>query len=198
MTEVLTNSGLQLALLLLVSPLLSGIIKSLKAKLQTRRGPSIFLTYWDVFKLLRKGMVIPETASWIFSAAPYIVFGTATLVGLMIPMTTTHAPLSLFGGVLAVVYLLALGRFFLALGGDYVLGSARVVLQQAPVTKAERSSDELARAKDLFAGKCARCHGANGRGQTVQGEMLGKGQAEQPYFGGKRWDRLILPGNRGK
>jgi len=35
----------------------------------------------------------------------------------MIPMTTTDAPLNLFGGVLAVVYLLALGRFFLALGG---------------------------------------------------------------------------------
>ena len=52
-------------------------------------------------------MVIPDTASWIFSATPYVVFGTATLVGLMIPMTTAHAPLSLFGGVLAVVYLLA-------------------------------------------------------------------------------------------
>src|SRR5258707_3349724 len=32
-------------------------------------------------------------------------------------MATVEAPLSLFGGVLAVVYLLALGRFFLALGG---------------------------------------------------------------------------------
>ena len=62
-------------------------------------------------------MVIPETASWIFSATPYVVFVTAALVGLMIPMTATDAPLSLFGGVLAVVYLLALGRFFLALGG---------------------------------------------------------------------------------
>src|SRR5260370_40138941 len=62
-------------------------------------------------------MVIPETASGIFSATPYVVFVTAALVGLMIPMTATDAPLSLFGGVLAVVYLLALGRLFLALGG---------------------------------------------------------------------------------
>jgi formate hydrogenlyase subunit 4 len=116
-TEVLTNSALQLVLLLLVAPLISGMIKTLKARLQTRRGPGVLQSYRDIFKLLRKGMVIPETASWIFSAAPYMVFGTATLVGLMIPMTTTRAPLSLFGGVLAVVYLLALGRFFLALGG---------------------------------------------------------------------------------
>lgn len=117
MTETLLNAGLQLVLVLLVAPLLSGIIKTLKARLQTRRGPSIFQSFRDISKLLRKGMVIPETASWIFSATPYIVFATATLVALMIPITTTHAPFSLFGGVLAVIYLLALGRFFLALGG---------------------------------------------------------------------------------
>jgi len=62
-------------------------------------------------------MVISEHASWVFSAAPYIVFITALLVGLMVPMVTVQAPLSLFGGVLAVVGLLALGRFFMALGG---------------------------------------------------------------------------------
>ena len=35
----------------------------------------------------------------------------------MIPTVSAQAPLSLFGGVLALVCLLALGRFFLALGG---------------------------------------------------------------------------------
>ncbi len=35
----------------------------------------------------------------------------------MVPMISADAPLGLFGGVLAVVYLLGLGRFFLALGG---------------------------------------------------------------------------------
>jgi len=116
-TSLLAKSGLQLILVLLVAPFLSGIIKTLKARLQNRRGPNILQFYRDIFKLFRKGMVIPGTASWIFSATPYIVFVTAALVGLMIPMTATDAPLSLFGGVLAVVYLLALGRFFQALGG---------------------------------------------------------------------------------
>ena len=117
MISLLAKTGLQLVLLLLIAPVLSGIMKTLKARLQTRRGPGMLQTYQDIFKLFRKGMVIPETASWIFSATPYIVFGTAALVGLMIPMAATDAPLSLFGGVLAIVYLLALGRFFLALGG---------------------------------------------------------------------------------
>ena len=89
----------------------------MKARLQTRRGPSIWQPYRDIHKLLQKGMVIPDTASWLFSVTPWVVFITAAMVGLMIPMVATQAPLSLFGGVLAVVYLLALGRFFLALGG---------------------------------------------------------------------------------
>ena len=62
-------------------------------------------------------MVISEHASWVFSFAPYVVFITALVAGLLVPMITVQAPLSLFGDVLALVGLLALGRFFLALGG---------------------------------------------------------------------------------
>jgi formate hydrogenlyase subunit 4 len=108
---------LQCLLLLAISPLVSGCIKTLKARLQTRRGPGVLQPYWDLYKLLRKGMVIPDTASWLFSVIPYIYFLTAIVAGLMIPLVSAEAPLGLFGGVLAVVYLLGLGRFMLALGG---------------------------------------------------------------------------------
>ena len=108
---------IQTALLLLLAPLLSGLIKNSKAKLQNRRGPRIWQPYFDMIKFLRKDMVISEHACWIFSLTPYVVFLTAILAGLMVPMITAQAPMSLFGGVLAVVGLMALGRFFLALGG---------------------------------------------------------------------------------
>jgi formate hydrogenlyase subunit 4 len=107
----------QLALFLLIAPLITGVIRTMKARFQTRRGPAIWQPWHDIYKLLRKGMVIPETASWLFAATPWAIFLTAAMVSLMIPMVATEAPFSLFGGVLAVVYLLALGRFFLALGG---------------------------------------------------------------------------------
>jgi formate hydrogenlyase subunit 4 len=107
----------QAALILLLSPLITGFSKTVKARLQTRRGPGLLQPYRDLHKLLRKGMVIPDTASWIFPATPYVLFATTLLAGLLIPTVSAQAPLSLFGGVLAVVYLLALGRFFLALGG---------------------------------------------------------------------------------
>jgi formate hydrogenlyase subunit 4 len=111
------NILLQTVLLLLLAPLLSGCIRNWKAKLQNRRGAPIWQPYLDLVKFLRKDMVISEHASWVFSFAPYVVFITALVAGLLVPMVTVQAPLSLFGDVLALVGLLALGRFFLALGG---------------------------------------------------------------------------------
>ena len=107
----------QTAVLLLLAPLLSGLIKNWKAKLQNRRGPRIWQPYFDLLKFLRKDMVISEHASWIFSVTPYVLFLTALSAGLMVPLVTARAPMSLFGGALALIGLMALGRFFLALGG---------------------------------------------------------------------------------
>jgi len=102
---------LQLVLLLVISPLLTGCIRNWKAKLQNRRGPRIWQPYLDLAKFLRKDMIISEHASWIFRAMPYVLFTSTLLAGLMMPLVSTEAPLSLFGGALALVGLLALGRF---------------------------------------------------------------------------------------
>ena len=117
MTGALIKVLVQMALLLLLAPLVSGLIKTAKARLQMRRGPGLLQSYRDIHKLLRKDMVIPATASWLFHATPYVVFLATVLAGLMVPMVAADTPVGLFGGVLAVVYLLGLGRFFLALGG---------------------------------------------------------------------------------
>ena len=117
MTGTLLEVAAQLVLLLLLSPLITGFIRTLKARLQMRRGAGPLQPYREIHKLLRKGMVVPDTASWLFSATPYVVFLATLLAGLMVPMVVADTPVGLFGGVLAVVYLLGLGRFFLALGG---------------------------------------------------------------------------------
>ena len=108
---------LQTALLLVLAPLVTGWIKNWKAKLQNRRGPRVWQPFLDLRKFFGKDMVISEHASWIFSTAPFMVFISSLLAGLMAPMVTVGAPLSLFGGALAAIGLLALGRFFLALAG---------------------------------------------------------------------------------
>jgi len=117
MIAALIKIVVQLLVLLAVAPLVSGLIKTMKARLQTRRGPGILQPYRDLHKLFRKGTVMPDTASWLFTATPYVVFVTTVSAGLMLPMLAAEAPMGLVGGVLALVYLLGLGRFFLALAG---------------------------------------------------------------------------------
>jgi len=115
--KLMLSIVMQTFLLLLLAPLLSGLIKNWKARLQNRRGPRVWQPCFDLLKFLRKDMVISEHASWIFSVTPYALFLSAISAGLMVPLVTARAPMSLFGGALAVVGLMALGRFFLALGG---------------------------------------------------------------------------------
>ena len=50
---------LQFVLLLALAPLVTGVIRTLKARLQIRRGPGILQPYQDMLKLFRKGMVTP-------------------------------------------------------------------------------------------------------------------------------------------
>jgi formate hydrogenlyase subunit 4 len=117
MSAPFTFTLFQAILMLLLSPLLGGLIKNWKAKLQNRRGPPIGQSYSDLVKFLRKDMVISEHASWIFSATPYIIFLSVLVSALLVPTVFVEAPLSQFGGAIALVGLLALGRFFLALAG---------------------------------------------------------------------------------
>ena len=114
---------LQIIFVPAVSPLCIGIIKKIKAKLQNRDGASIFQVYKDVWKFLHKDEVISSDASWIFRFAPYIVFAITLVVGVSIPLFASFLRNSLTGDFLSVVYLLAIGTFFLALAGMDV-GSA--------------------------------------------------------------------------
>ena len=55
-----TNSILQLVVLLALAPLVTGCIRNWKAKLQNRRGPRVWQPYSDIVKFLRKDMVISD------------------------------------------------------------------------------------------------------------------------------------------
>ena len=107
----------QLVLLLTLSPLVVGLIRKVKARLQCRRGASLLQPYADLAKLFRKQPVISSTTSWIFTAAPYIVFASTVAAGLLMPVFVSHTPLNFAGNIIALVYLLALGTFFLILAG---------------------------------------------------------------------------------
>jgi formate hydrogenlyase subunit 4 len=107
----------QTTILLAVSPFIVGLIRKVKARLQIRRGASVFQPYADLAKLFRKLPVVSTTTSWIFTATPYIVFASTLAAGLLVPIFVSSTPLNFAGNIIALVYLLALGTFFLMLAG---------------------------------------------------------------------------------
>lgn len=107
-------AALQAAAMLALAPLLRGLIKKMKAALQMRQGPPLLQVYFDLAKLLRKEPVRSATASWLYVAGPRMYFATAVVATTLVPVWIAAAPLEAAGGVLALVGILALGRFFLA------------------------------------------------------------------------------------
>ena len=66
--------GVQMALVLALAPLLLGFTRTVKARMLRRRGPPLLQPYRDLLKLIRKEAMIADNASWLFRAAPYMIF----------------------------------------------------------------------------------------------------------------------------
>jgi formate hydrogenlyase subunit 4 len=110
-------AALQTLLAVALAPGLVGSIRWLKARLQGRRGAAPWQPYRELRKLFRKECVVSHTASWVFHATPFVVFGTAVVAVAMVPLVHAPAEARAFGDLFALVYLLLLGTFFLALAG---------------------------------------------------------------------------------
>jgi len=106
---------IQVALVLLVAPLLLGITKRVKARLQYRRGPSLLQPYRDLAKWWRKEAVESDVASPLTAMAPPLVLAAVVVATLLVPIVGRRPPLAGWGDLLVVVGLMALGRFVLAL-----------------------------------------------------------------------------------
>jgi formate hydrogenlyase subunit 4 len=101
---------------LMLPPLLIGVIAKTKALFAGRVGPPLLQTYYDLFKLFRKGSVLSITTTWVFRAGPVVGLATAVMAILLLPLANASAPISSFAGdMIVLVYLLGLGRFFAAL-----------------------------------------------------------------------------------
>ncbi len=107
---------LQVLLLILGAPLVRAIIARLKARLQRRRGASIWRPYAELFKLLRKEELVPPTSSAVFRLAPMVLFGATIGAAAFVPVVHASALLGSRGDFFLFVYLLALGRFSLSVG----------------------------------------------------------------------------------
>jgi formate hydrogenlyase subunit 4 len=110
---------LQLVSAILVAPLFDGISRKLRAKFQSRIGPSVFQTYYDIYKLLKRGRTKSHSTSYIYQISPYLMFITAAAMFCALPITySTHSViLSQFSDIFVLLYLGALFRFIFIVAG---------------------------------------------------------------------------------
>jgi formate hydrogenlyase subunit 4 len=133
-TTDIVIQGAQMALVLLVAPLLTGLVRKLKARLVRRQGPSVFQPYRDLLRLLRKEVVLAENASWLFRVAPYLIFSATWVAAALVPTFATGLVFSWSADLIAIIALLGSARFFTALAGLDIgtsfggIGSSREML----------------------------------------------------------------------
>jgi len=104
-------------LVLVLAPLLTGVVRKVKAQLNRRRGASVIQPYRDLRRLLGKEVVLAENASWLFRVAPYLIFAVTWVAAALIPTFATGLIFSWSGDLIAITALLGSARFLLALAG---------------------------------------------------------------------------------
>jgi formate hydrogenlyase subunit 4 len=102
---------------LALAPGLVGLIRWIKARLQSRLGAPPWQPYRELRKLLAKEAVVSNNASWLFRFAPYVVFASTVAIAFLVPLIVVPRRFDMIGDLFVVVYLLLLGTFWLALAG---------------------------------------------------------------------------------
>jgi len=121
-------------LVLALAPLLTGVVRKVKARLNRRQGASVIQPYRDLRRLLGKEVVLADNASWPFRVAPYLIFAVTWVAAALIPTFATGLIFSWSGDLIAITALLGSARFLLALAGMDIgtsfggLGASREVM----------------------------------------------------------------------
>lgn len=122
----------QVLTIAVAAPGITGVIATVEARLQGRRGPRVLQPYFDLWKLFGKQTLVPAGTGPFFLAAPVVSFACYLTVPLLIPVLTSYAlPLGDMGDILGGGFILALASFLVAVaaaetGGVYAqLGSSR-------------------------------------------------------------------------
>ncbi|WP_296806444.1 NADH-quinone oxidoreductase subunit H, partial [Thiocapsa sp.] len=156
MVDILTPSAWLLAvvqalLFPALAPLLVGWVRKVRARLQNRRGASVFQPYRELRKLLFKEARVAHTASPLFRAAPSVVFVATWLAATTVPLLTIDLPTAVVADIIVLAGLLALARVFLALAGMDVgtafggMGASREMMIWSLIWRLEAGSVMSAR-----------------------------------------------------
>lgn len=109
--NVLAKSLISIILSIALAPVLFGLINRVKARFAGRKGQPILQPYYDIWRLLQKGIVYSSTTSWVFRIGSLISFSGIICALAMIPIGPFPPLISFDGDIFLVVYLLGAARF---------------------------------------------------------------------------------------
>ncbi|GCO78397.1 hydrogenase 4 subunit HyfC [Escherichia coli] len=105
------------AVILLLTPLFTGISRQIRARMHSRRGPGIWQDYRDIHKLFKRQEVAPISSGLMFRLMPWVLISSMLVLAMALPLFITVSPFAGGGDLITLIYLLALFRFFFALSG---------------------------------------------------------------------------------
>ena len=114
--SVVAVAVLQVVGVTLGGPLLVGFMRKVRCRLEGRVGPPIRQPLLDLRKLLRKERTQPDQASWVFGAAPLVLFASVVVAAAVAPLLATGPAFGWSADLFAVVFLVLLGSVALVLG----------------------------------------------------------------------------------
>ena len=114
LTQVLV-ALFQVAAVALGGPLLLGLMRKVRSRLEGRVGAPIHQPLLDLRKLFAKQRMRPRESSWVFGAGPVVLVATVVAVTAVSPLVTTTPPLGQSSDFFAVVFVLLLGSVLVAL-----------------------------------------------------------------------------------
>ena len=110
-------AAVQLALLIACAPLLVGLMRQVRARLEGRAGAGIGQPWRDLRKLLAKEPMRPDGSSWVFVGAPWVLLASTLVIAVTAPLVSTVSPMDGAADLFAIVSLLLLGTVALAVAG---------------------------------------------------------------------------------
>ncbi|NUK60675.1 respiratory chain complex I subunit 1 family protein [Streptomyces lunaelactis] len=99
------------------APLLTGLMRQVRARMEGRVGAGVLQPWRDTRKLLRKEPISAIGTGPAFRIAPALLVATTVVVAALVPLLSTDTPVAARADLILVVALLALGTVALALAG---------------------------------------------------------------------------------
>ena len=95
-----------------IAPFFAGVILKVKAFFGGKKGPPLFIHYYTLAKLFKKGSVYSHSTTFVFRMGPIVSLASAMTALFFVPIAGIAPLVSFNGDAIIVLYILGMGRFF--------------------------------------------------------------------------------------